>query len=183
MCDDNSESLEQTLHDLKFSIPVFLAKVSSKKLTPSKYFTLHFFMFMLTLQQLKWQHSQTWHWKQPGKYNYQNSSTEESEKVNRYTKSSFKASLATQAATVFPPLGLAALTQCTTSGQHTVRSPSTVHGAHHEYLNLKEFHSYSFKDCTYFLMKIYIQICSLIFLKISGRSVVLQPFWTKHPRT
>ena len=41
---------------------------------------------------------------------------------------------------------------------------------HRKYLNLKWFHSYSFKRCPYFLTKTFIQIFCLIFLKISGRT-------------
>jgi len=41
-------------------------------------------------------------------------------------------------------------------------------GAHHEYLNLKLFHFFYFEDFTYLLTKTFIEIHSMIFLKISG---------------
>jgi hypothetical protein len=68
------------------------------------------------------------------------------EKVNRSTKSSFKPSFGCSAgsrpahelaATVYPPLDLVALTQCTISGQGTARLLSTMRIVHHKYLNLK----------------------------------------------
>ena len=49
-----------------------------------------------------------------------------------------------------------------------------------EYLNLKWFHSYSFKECTYLLTKTFIQIFNLLFLKISGRAAAFQPLWTNY---
>jgi hypothetical protein len=44
----------------------------------------------------------------------------------------------------------------------------------------KLFQSYSFKECTYLLIKTIVLIFSLIFLKISGRAEALQPLQTNH---
>jgi hypothetical protein len=101
-----------------------------------KYFTLFFFMFTLKLQLLELKHSQTWLWKQLGKNFINIPAFETLEKVNRYTKSSFKPSLGCSDSSppcvlgvvaVFPPLNLAALTQHATSGQGTACSLSTAH--------------------------------------------------------
>ena len=55
----------------------------------------------------------------------------------------------------------------------------TLFGDHHEYLNVRWFHSYYFKECTYFPMKTFIQIFSLLFVKICGKAAAQLPYgWT-----
>lgn len=48
-----------------------------------------------------------------------------------------------------------------------------------EYLNLKWFHSYVFKECIYLLTNTFIQICN--FYQHFWKTAALQHLWTSHP--
>jgi len=72
------------------------------------------------------------------------------------------------------------LTQCAPSRQVTACLLSVGLRIGRKYLNLKLFNPYSFKECKYLLIKILIQIFSLIFLKISRTAVAQQPLWRSH---
>jgi hypothetical protein len=147
---------------------------------PCEYCTLFLFMFILILQLPKLKHSEIWvleqPWKMVNKIWFQMLGN-----VNRCTKSSFKPTLGCNAgnptrnltAAVFPPLGVAPLTEHTRSGQGTVFLLSTVLIVCHKYFNLKWLNSYSFKESTYLLTKAFIQVRSLIFLKVSEKATAL----------
>jgi len=53
----------------------------------------------------------------------------------------------------------------------------TLFGVHHEYLNVRWFDSYYFKECTYLPMKTLIWIFSLLFVKICGKVAAQLPLW------
>ena len=83
--------------------------------------------------------------------------------METFTRTSFKPSLACSpargpAAALFPPLGLAALTERATSGQGTGRLTAAAPGVRRDYLNLKWCHSRSFKECTCLITKTFLPI-------------------------
>jgi hypothetical protein len=109
--------------------------------------------------------------KQLGRNDYQNACVRDIEKGNNIPPwNPLWAAVQPLAQLQLPALALTlvVLIQYTVSGKGPISSLHMI-GAHHEYLNLKLFHLFSFEKCAYFLMKTFIQI-HMIFLKISGRA-------------
>jgi hypothetical protein len=117
------------------------------------------------------------------------------EKVNRYTKSFSKPSQGSNtcrqaryvAVVVFPPLNIAALTQCATSGQGKACSFSAALRFRREYLNSKRFNPCFYKQYRCMSMKIMIQILKNNFSQnfwdgYSPAAIINMPFLVGGPR-
>ena len=106
-----------------------------------------------------------WLWREVGKNYYHNVSIWNIKKSQQIYESSLKCSLGCSQvlSMAWPTVILATPGVCL------------------EYLNLKWLHSYSRKKSLYLLIKTFIQIFSLIFLKISWRAAALHPLWMSCP--
>jgi len=102
--------------------------------------------------------------------------------VNTYTTSSLNAPWARQPnLPSLPTFSTAVLKPqyCLRRAQFAVTSAALTVCC--EYFNLKWFHSFSCKECSYIPTKTFIQIFNLLFLKISGRAAAFQSVRTSRP--